>query len=499
MILEPGRYEGVPVYTLLEAASRGYIGVDLRFLHAILDRPAEAIPDLVRFTSENHEDDPIDLEPQFIDIFRHLKTPEAIPFFVEAVRRNPLDVPDELVEGLAGLGASVVDPLLTLFHDLEGQDTGDLPFLLATLGVRDPRILEALLRGLERDTISAALHLEMYGDPAAIPALEAALAARPDHDQRLRGLVEGAIRILRLPPLPSIHAPESFDIWELYPGEDSPPFDALAEDERLAMLESSSATLRAQAAASYNNSELSPNVRARLLEVAKTDPGVAVRGAAWEALKEINDEPAVRDAMLAVLGDSTASVEEKGGAAIALAQLSDNAAVFQAIQTLYADPRGRAQALRAMAQSFDRRFAEYPPKHLDDPDPEIKRQSIWGIGYLNISSEASRLTALFEDDEYRGDALFAYALSTPGETSRGRVQSLMKKIEEISGGFREDEEELVKIALDQRLMLHGHKPVFFADDADDEVDSEPTVSVKVGRNDPCPCGSGKKYKKCCGT
>ena len=23
-------------------------------------------------------------------------------------------------------------------------------------------------------------------------------------------------------------------------------------------------------------------------------------------------------------------------------------------------------------------------------------------------------------------------------------------------------------------------------------------SGKVGRNDPCPCGSGKKYKKCCG-
>lgn len=24
------------------------------------------------------------------------------------------------------------------------------------------------------------------------------------------------------------------------------------------------------------------------------------------------------------------------------------------------------------------------------------------------------------------------------------------------------------------------------------------VEAKVGRNDPCPCGSGKKYKKCCG-
>ncbi|MEA3241887.1 MAG: SEC-C metal-binding domain-containing protein, partial [Pseudomonadota bacterium] len=21
---------------------------------------------------------------------------------------------------------------------------------------------------------------------------------------------------------------------------------------------------------------------------------------------------------------------------------------------------------------------------------------------------------------------------------------------------------------------------------------------KTGRNEPCPCGSGKKYKKCCG-
>ena len=29
--------------------------------------------------------------------------------------------------------------------------------------------------------------------------------------------------------------------------------------------------------------------------------------------------------------------------------------------------------------------------------------------------------------------------------------------------------------------------------------SKPAQSTKkVGRNDPCPCGSGKKYKDCCG-
>ncbi|HHX66152.1 MAG TPA: hypothetical protein GX702_14840, partial [Chloroflexi bacterium] len=27
--------------------------------------------------------------------------------------------------------------------------------------------------------------------------------------------------------------------------------------------------------------------------------------------------------------------------------------------------------------------------------------------------------------------------------------------------------------------------------------AEPRRTRKVGRNDPCPCGSGKKYKNCC--
>lgn len=35
---------------------------------------------------------------------------------------------------------------------------------------------------------------------------------------------------------------------------------------------------------------------------------------------------------------------------------------------------------------------------------------------------------------------------------------------------------------------------------DGKIINEPVKNTepKVGRNDPCPCGSGKKYKKCCG-
>ena len=33
----------------------------------------------------------------------------------------------------------------------------------------------------------------------------------------------------------------------------------------------------------------------------------------------------------------------------------------------------------------------------------------------------------------------------------------------------------------------------------EEKEEQTSVAVKkVGRNDPCPCGSGLKYKKCCG-
>lgn len=33
---------------------------------------------------------------------------------------------------------------------------------------------------------------------------------------------------------------------------------------------------------------------------------------------------------------------------------------------------------------------------------------------------------------------------------------------------------------------------------DHNVETYVRATPKVGRNDPCSCGSGKKYKKCCG-
>jgi preprotein translocase subunit SecA len=47
---------------------------------------------------------------------------------------------------------------------------------------------------------------------------------------------------------------------------------------------------------------------------------------------------------------------------------------------------------------------------------------------------------------------------------------------------------------------HGAPPSFAEASAEHPPSPQPIhrEGSKVGRNDPCPCGSGKKYKKCCG-
>src|SRR6185369_11591331 len=109
-------------------------------------------------------------------------------------------------------------------------------------------------------------------------------------------------------------------------------------------------------------------------------------------------------------------------------------------------------------------------------------------------AHAEKLTKFFEDEELRADALFAYALSARHEISKARIRGLLRKIEEQAGGLSEGETELVQLALDERLVLHGHQPVFFPDVEPEEL-KPVAVATEAGRNDPCPCGRGKKFKK----
>jgi preprotein translocase subunit SecA len=52
--------------------------------------------------------------------------------------------------------------------------------------------------------------------------------------------------------------------------------------------------------------------------------------------------------------------------------------------------------------------------------------------------------------------------------------------------------------LERRRRVEQQRMVLSRGEGGDEKKSPVRREKKVGRNDPCPCGSGKKYKKCCG-
>jgi hypothetical protein len=73
-------------------------------------------------------------------------------------------------------------------------------------------------------------------------------------------------------------------------------------------------------------------------------------------------------------------------------------------------------------------------------------------------------------------------------------------------GYEDSDEELMRIAHEEWLQtprpsLEGKKPADILEGGrllPDKVETFRREEPKVGRNDPCPCGSGKKYKKCHG-
>lgn len=500
MLLNPEQYAQAPVYDLLNAASRGEIGLDHRWLHAIVDRGASAVPDTLRFAGEDHSDAPINLEEDLIAILRFLKAPDALPFYVACVRRQPEEVSDELVEALHEIGQPAVEPLLKLYHEFGEENSGDLAFLLSSLRVHDPRILDVLLEHTEFDLADGALCLGLYGDPAAKPKLEQILEELNPKDSEqanLRHEVRTALDQIDQPRTDEPVPP--FNVWELYPETAPPELDLLDENKRLDYLASSDVETRAEAAATFFNQDLTTVQRDHLFKVAQNDADASVRARAWEALASQTDHPPIRAALLSTVQSPETSVEERGGALVALASEMDDPQVRDQTVAMYADESGRAKALEAMWRSMDKSFAGHFSKHLGDANEEVQRQAIWGVGYMGIGAEAGKLQKLFENQELRADALFAYALSAPGEVSRSRVKSFLRKIDQLAGGLSSGEVELVQVALDERLALNGQQPYFFAEEAREEAAvSESRSAEKVGRNDPCPCGSGKKYKKCCG-
>ncbi|HEX4770274.1 MAG TPA: hypothetical protein VH351_05550 [Bryobacteraceae bacterium] len=460
MFLDPNKLSEASPAEILESAAQAHLGLDHRFLNALLSRPDESRAAAVAFAEKDRSRDLVDLAPDLIALFRHWNAPEAIPFLIEQIRQDPENIPDEATELLVGFGSSALDPLLALYEDLPEEDSGEVAFILASLRVRDPRILKALTGRLEFDLGDAAFLLGIYGDPAALPALEEAAAHLSDSEVELRREIADTREAIATGRPHTATEDEPFRIHELYPETADVPVDLLDEDERTELLAHPIPAVRAAAASSFFNRELNKVQIQSLVHLAQTDPEPAVRARAWEALSLTTEETEVVNAMLTALRRPDLDVEEHGGLAVGLSAEADRNEVRTAFNKLYEIPAGRAKAMEAMWRSMHPSFRDRFARHLADPELEVRRAALWGIGYYGIRAELENIRKLFLDEELRSDALFAYTLALPGEVSRGRITGMLTRIEKDAHGLTEMEEELVKTALDEKLMLAGKEPFF---------------------------------------
>ncbi len=101
-------------------------------------------------------------------------------------------------------------------------------------------------------------------------------------------------------------------------------------------------------------------------------------------------------------------------------------------------------------------------------------------------------------DLRQGIRLRAYAQTNPVDAYKS--ESLHMFEEMISAIQEETVRRLysVRIRSDQEVKRRQVAARITEGRGDGTVKKQPRRVQKVGRNDPCPCGSGKKYKRCCG-
>ena len=101
------------------------------------------------------------------------------------------------------------------------------------------------------------------------------------------------------------------------------------------------------------------------------------------------------------------------------------------------------------------------------------------------------------DQMRQGIGLHAYAQRDPLTEYKFAAYDMF---EEMSNHIQEDTLKILYRVRIQTEVKQEEPPKQMFTNKDDSAVKQPKkrADEKIGRNDPCPCGSGKKYKQCCG-
>ncbi len=135
-------------------------------------------------------------------------------------------------------------------------------------------------------------------------------------------------------------------------------------------------------------------------------------------------------------------------------------------------PETAVELMRSRYSAYVKKAYDYlgetlHPSARTDYDPKETEQ--WGEAATWLGFEVKSTEAGGKDDD-QGSVEFTATYKVGDKVA---THHELARFERVDGTWVFSEGEMVK-----QSPIHRDEP-------------------KVGRNDPCPCGSGKKYKKCC--
>ncbi len=153
----------------------------------------------------------------------------------------------------------------------------------------------------------------------------------------------------------------------------------------------------------------------------------------------------------------------------------------------------------------------------DQSASNAQMQQFWG-SYFVIEKEIYEQLLTNPDEEVKGTVKeLAEKYGQEVMTMVGFLDGINESLKVENPIETMDENTVVSLAFDKEKLyknmvaakadwLYGLEQwnAIFSEEEQKKLYKEQKESTtvrkekKVGRNDPCPCGSGKKYKKCCG-
>ena len=181
------------------------------------------------------------------------------------------------------------------------------------------------------------------------------------------------------------------------------------------------------------------------------------------------------------------------------------------IQKKAADERKREKRLVHFTNALTREFldskvfkaktkpyknsADYVTKSLLDflffeEKKEIKELNDEHIQHFMLEYAPRRLTFTSENAKDVPDIMskFLIFIEDGGHISNGK---------QLTNVVKEHKREFLRVVTVSKTA-GKRTPKIAARKTTKKAAKTPEIDTRVGRNDPCPCGSGKKYKKCCG-